>query len=117
LGVDAQKALVEARICLLSAGPTGTESLKNLVLPGCGHVTIVDGEHVTAADVGNNFFVTPEDVGQLRAAVRAVAAIGGMGDGWRVRGCGGRYSGREVGKCAYQGRCSEVLAVGWVELL
>jgi len=51
---------METRICLLHAGPTGTETLKNLVLPGCGHVTIVDGEKVTASDLGNNFFVTKE---------------------------------------------------------
>lgn len=70
----AQRALGEARICLLNAGPTGTESLKNLVLPGCGFVTVVDGEKVTEGDVGNNFFVSRADIGSPRAEVRPVGA-------------------------------------------
>jgi len=31
-----QRALMEARICVIGAGPTATETLRNLVLPGCG---------------------------------------------------------------------------------
>ncbi|KAA0171183.1 hypothetical protein FNF28_00949 [Cafeteria roenbergensis] len=68
-GAHGQRALGEARICLLNAGPTGTESLKNLVLPGCGFVTVVDGEKVTEGDVGNNFFVSRADIGSPRAEV------------------------------------------------
>jgi molybdopterin/thiamine biosynthesis adenylyltransferase len=75
-GGGAQRALVEARICLLTAGPTGSESLKNLVLPGCGHVTVVDGEVVTEADVGNNFFVDHASVGAARAEVRGGECAG-----------------------------------------
>ncbi len=96
-GAHGQKALMESRICLLNAGPTGTESalgaikpaapfrahpplplslaaLKNLVLPGCGHNTIVDGALVTREDLANNFFVAPALLGQPRAKVRRAAA-------------------------------------------
>ena len=62
-----QKALMEARICLLGSTAVGTETLKNLVLPGCGQVTIVDDAIVAEGDLGNNFFVTAEDVGTPRA--------------------------------------------------
>jgi amyloid beta precursor protein binding protein 1 len=48
---------------LLGANPSGTETLKNLVLPGIKGFTVVDGENVSKRDLGNNFFVTPESVG------------------------------------------------------
>jgi len=60
---------MESHICLLTAGPTGTETLKNLVLPGCGRITVVDAARVTQRDLGNNFFVTPDSVGRSRAQV------------------------------------------------
>jgi NEDD8-activating enzyme E1 regulatory subunit len=68
-GAHGQRALSIAKICLLNAGPTGTESLKNLVLPGCGHITIVDSKYVTNADLANNFFVEPSSLGKNRGEV------------------------------------------------
>jgi NEDD8-activating enzyme E1 regulatory subunit len=56
-GEHGQAALERASVCLLNAGATGTETLKNLVLPGIGAFTIVDGAKVEAADVGSNFFI------------------------------------------------------------
>lgn len=56
-GEHGQAALGRASVCLINAGPTGTETLKNLVLPGIGAFTVVDGSPVTAADAGNNFFL------------------------------------------------------------
>ena len=38
-GPEGQRALMESRICVIGAGPTATETLKNLVLPGCGYGT------------------------------------------------------------------------------
>lgn len=69
-GADAQKRLSEARVCLLGAGPVGTEALKNLVLPGVGHITIVDDKIVDASDVASNFFAAPGDEGRPLAQVR-----------------------------------------------
>ena len=68
-GSDGQRSLMTSKICLLNAGPTGTESLKNLVLPGCGFFHIVDGAAVTERDCANNFFVDKAHLGQPRARV------------------------------------------------
>jgi len=71
-GVRGQAAIRSSRICLLTASATGTETLKNLVLPGCAHITIVDNAVVTEADLSNNFFVDPAHLGCPRAEVRFV---------------------------------------------
>ncbi|CAM9513780.1 unnamed protein product [Pylaiella littoralis] len=68
-GGSGQKALMEANILLVNAGATGTETLKNLVLPGVGRFTILDAENVRPVDQGSNFFVGPEHVGLSRAKV------------------------------------------------
>ncbi|CAN0543329.1 unnamed protein product [Ectocarpus sp. 12 AP-2014] len=70
-GGSGQKALMEANILLVNAGATGTETLKNLVLPGVGQFTILDAEEVRQLDQGSNFFVGPEHVGLPRAKVAA----------------------------------------------
>jgi len=44
----------------------GTETLKNLILPGIGQVTIVDDKNVSEKDLGNNFFYETADIGQPR---------------------------------------------------
>ena len=57
---------------------TSTSILKNLVLPGIGHFTILDHESVTHADAGNNFFLEGFDsIGKNRAteAVRLLAEL------------------------------------------
>mmetsp|Transcript_26442 Transcript_26442/g.82451 ORF Transcript_26442/g.82451 Transcript_26442/m.82451 type:complete len:122 (-) Transcript_26442:2272-2637(-) len=56
-GANGQRALMEARVLVLGASATAAETLKNLVLPGIGHFTIVDGATVTRRDLGNNFFL------------------------------------------------------------
>lgn len=40
---------------MLNCGPTGSETLKNLVLGGVGSITVVDGSKVELGDLGNNF--------------------------------------------------------------
>ncbi|MFT7816777.1 NEDD8-activating enzyme E1 regulatory subunit isoform X2 [Arapaima gigas] len=54
-GDHGQEALENAHVCLINATATGTEILKNLVLPGIGAFTIVDGHKVAGEDVGNNY--------------------------------------------------------------
>lgn len=68
-GGHGQKRLETAHICLVGSGPTGTETLKNVVLPNVGKFTIVDGQKVTPADLGNNFFVEEARLGDPRAQV------------------------------------------------
>uniref|UniRef100_A0A7N8WK87 NEDD8-activating enzyme E1 regulatory subunit n=1 Tax=Mastacembelus armatus TaxID=205130 RepID=A0A7N8WK87_9TELE len=66
-GDHGQEALENAHICLINATATGTEILKNLVLPGIGAFTIVDGHTVSGEDVGNNFFLNNSSIGKNRA--------------------------------------------------
>jgi amyloid beta precursor protein binding protein 1 len=82
-GEDGQAKLEKAHICLINGSATGTETLKNLVLPGIGAFTIVDGNKVEPADLGNNFFLDPESLGQSRA-LRATELLRELND--RVKG-------------------------------
>ena len=70
-GDHGQSALERASICLVNATATGTEILKSLVLPGIGSFTIIDPAKVTGEDVGNNFFLTSDSIGQSRGEVAA----------------------------------------------
>lgn len=77
-----QLALLNARILVLGSGPTATEFLKNMILPGTGRqgvdnegnkingiISIVDDVKVTKRDLGNNFFVRASSLGRYRADV------------------------------------------------
>jgi len=66
-GAQGQKILMESKVCLLFCEPAGVETLKNLILPGIGSVTIVDDQDVTDRDLGNNFFITEGDLGKKRS--------------------------------------------------
>ncbi|KAK5603695.1 NEDD8-activating enzyme E1 regulatory subunit [Crenichthys baileyi] len=66
-GDHGQEALENAHVCLINATATGTEILKNLVLPGIGAFTIADGHTVAGEDVGNNFFLSSNCIGKNRA--------------------------------------------------
>ena len=68
-GDHGQNALESSNICLVNASATGTEILKNLVLPGIGSFTIIDNKRVAQSDTGNNFFVTLDLIGANRGAV------------------------------------------------
>lgn len=68
-GTHGQQRLEQAKVCVLNCGPTGCETLKNLVLAGIGAFTVVDGARVQASDLGNNFLVGPENLGRPRAQV------------------------------------------------
>ncbi|KAH9912229.1 uncharacterized protein B0H18DRAFT_1055149 [Fomitopsis serialis] len=63
-----QNALEASRILILSSSATATAVLKNLVLPGIGHFTILDSALASPADAGNNFFLAgPSSIGKPRA--------------------------------------------------
>ncbi|CCG81238.1 putative Ubiquitin-like activating enzyme [Taphrina deformans PYCC 5710] len=64
---NGQAALENSRLALLHGTAVGTETLKNLVLPGIGSYTIIDGQTVTAQDTGVNFFLDVDSVGASRA--------------------------------------------------
>ncbi|KAH7576745.1 hypothetical protein JRO89_XS01G0140600 [Xanthoceras sorbifolium] len=66
-GEQGQAALEKASICLLNCGPTGSETLKNLVLGGIGSITVIDGSKVVLGDLGNNFMLDESCVGESKA--------------------------------------------------
>lgn len=67
-----QTNLENSHICLINATPTGSEILKNLVLPGIGEFTIIDNRRVTPQDLSGNFFLKRQDLNQVLAdAVKA----------------------------------------------
>jgi len=51
-GADGQAALAGARVCLLGAGATGSEALKNLVLGGIAAYTVIDDALVRERRMG-----------------------------------------------------------------
>lgn len=75
-GEHGQAALEHASVCLINASATGTETLKNLVLPGIGSFTIIDGENVTETDYTNNFFLSSANPDKCRN--RALVAVEAM---------------------------------------
>ncbi|KAJ3737230.1 hypothetical protein DFJ43DRAFT_1046739 [Lentinula guzmanii] len=76
-----QAALESARILVIPATATTTSILKNLVLPGLGHFTLMDNKVVTGADAGNNFFLDGfKSIGKFRAQ-EAVNGLMEMNDG------------------------------------
>ncbi|XP_044466965.1 NEDD8-activating enzyme E1 regulatory subunit AXR1 isoform X1 [Mangifera indica] len=66
-GEQGQEALEKASVCLLNCGPTGSETLKNLVLGGIGSIAVIDGSKVELGDLGNNFMLDESCVGQSKA--------------------------------------------------
>lgn len=74
-GDHGQSALERARVCLINASATGTEILKNLILPGVSSFTIVDASNVRGEDAGNNFFLTRESIGKPKARVTTTSLL------------------------------------------
>ncbi|KAF9043093.1 hypothetical protein BJ165DRAFT_1348611 [Panaeolus papilionaceus] len=79
-----QSALESSRLLVIAGTATSTSVLKNLVLPGIGHFTILDPLQVTPEDAGNNFFLEgPSSIGKSRAeeAVRLLCELNDGVDG------------------------------------
>ncbi|GLB06910.1 hypothetical protein AtubIFM57258_002229 [Aspergillus tubingensis] len=70
-GVKAQEKLRSANILLITFKALANEVAKNLVLAGIGSLTIVDHEVVTEEDLGAQFFINQEHLGQNRAQAAA----------------------------------------------
>jgi amyloid beta precursor protein binding protein 1 len=70
-GPDGQKEIESAVICALGSNEINSEILKNMCLHAIGHIVIVDDAKVTEADVGINFLVEEDCIGQNRADVVA----------------------------------------------
>jgi amyloid beta precursor protein binding protein 1 len=80
-----QSALESARVLVIGASATATSILKNLVLPGIGHITLLDHGDVSPADAGNNFFFEgPTSIGRNRAE-EAVLRLAELNDSVEAR--------------------------------
>lgn len=68
---------------MIGSSATSTSTLKNLVLPGIGHYTVLDSGKATQADIGNNFFLEEESLGKSRAeeCVRLLGELNESVDG------------------------------------
>eukprot|EP00794_Sanderia_malayensis_P017029 gene17029-18743_t len=66
-GDHGQRALENAKVCLINGTAVGVETLKSLILPGIGKFVIVDNEMVKEEDLGNNFFLEQDCLGKPRA--------------------------------------------------
>ena len=60
---------MKSHILLIHADAAGCETLKNLILPGVGAVTIWDDKKVTHSDASSNFFTPVSTIGRSRAEV------------------------------------------------
>ncbi len=54
-GNHGQDNLENSRICLINATAAGTETLKNMVLPGVGYFTILDETSISEEDLANKW--------------------------------------------------------------
>ncbi|KAL4865461.1 hypothetical protein BDV12DRAFT_148691 [Aspergillus spectabilis] len=72
-GLKAQEQLRSANILLITFKALANEVAKNLVLAGIGTLTIIDDAIVTEEDLGAQFFLTQDCVGQNRAQAAAPA--------------------------------------------
>ncbi|KAL1957651.1 hypothetical protein VTO42DRAFT_5628 [Malbranchea cinnamomea] len=70
-GVKAQEKIRTARILLITLKALGDEIAKNLVLAGIGSLTILDNATVREEDLGAQFFLSEENIGQNRAEAAA----------------------------------------------
>lgn len=68
-GEEGQTSIQETSVCVFGSSSVGTETLKNLVLAGIKSFHIIDDALVNESDLGKNFFVTEEELGQERAQV------------------------------------------------
>ena len=69
-GEHGQARLESCKVCLLHCGPTGVETIKNLVLGGIHSFTLVDDAVVTPRDLGNNFFTEAKALGSPQHPTR-----------------------------------------------
>ncbi|KAI5459870.1 hypothetical protein BGZ63DRAFT_415325 [Mariannaea sp. PMI_226] len=74
-GMDAQAKIQNASILLITMKALANEIAKNLVLAGVGSITLLDGESVTEADLGAQFFLSEGDnpIGKNRAQAASPA--------------------------------------------
>lgn len=63
-GMEAMSKLVRLKVLIFGMKTIGIEAAKNLILAGPGIVTVADADVATMKDLGRNFFLREEHVGQ-----------------------------------------------------
>ncbi|KEG09550.1 ubiquitin-activating enzyme e1 [Trypanosoma grayi] len=67
VGTETQAKYGTTDVLVVGACGLGAEIVKNLALTGVRSIKVLDGGAATLQDLGTNFFLTPQDVGQPRA--------------------------------------------------
>ena len=62
------QALEDSRVLFIGINATTCEVAKNLILPGIGHITLLDDKKISANDVMSNFFLSSHMVGQSKTS-------------------------------------------------
>jgi molybdopterin/thiamine biosynthesis adenylyltransferase len=63
-GMEAQNRLRNARVLISGITALSNEILKNIVLAGVCHVSLLESAIVSESDLGGQFFLRQEDVGK-----------------------------------------------------
>lgn len=63
-----QLSLEKSRVCLVQGTATGSEILKNLILPGIGSYVIIDDMYITEKDTKTTFFLDNDCIGETKAS-------------------------------------------------
>ncbi|KAL1747162.1 hypothetical protein HDZ31DRAFT_80644 [Schizophyllum fasciatum] len=74
LGDELHARLAETKVLLVGAGGIGCELLKNVVLTGFGHITLLDLDTIDLSNLNRQFLFRKKDVKQSKALVAAAAA-------------------------------------------
>jgi sulfur-carrier protein adenylyltransferase/sulfurtransferase len=77
IGLEGQRALLDARVLLIGAGGLGCPSAQYLAAAGVGTIGIVDFDHVDASNLHRQVLYGTADVGRLKVDV-AAERIGAM---------------------------------------
>ncbi|KAI9486002.1 MAG: SUMO-activating enzyme subunit 1 [Benjaminiella poitrasii] len=72
-GFDAQQRIGKADILIAGMRALSDEVCKNLALAGVASITLLDHEIVTEVDLGAQFFLTKDNIGQNRAEAAAAS--------------------------------------------
>ena len=70
LGHDAMKKMAKSAVLVSGMKGLGLEIAKNIILGGVKSVTLHDVENAEIIDLSSQFYLSEEDVGKNRAAVR-----------------------------------------------
>lgn len=74
LGPELSARLPEVKVLLVGAGGIGCEVLKNIVLTGFGHITLLDLDTIDLSNLNRQFLFRKKDVKQSKALIAAKTA-------------------------------------------